>query len=577
MAGRRRAVGPGPRHLLGRISRRPKLKAGGQGADPGLVRCAIRPISALLLVFAIALGLAACGSSGREGGTLRVSAGSFPDYLDPALSYTQEGWGATYDTYIPLLTYAHVSGKAGSEVVPGLARALPKISDDGRTYTLFLRKGLEYSNGKPVRASDFPYTVERVLRLNSGGTPFYTDIAGAERFARTKQGGIPGIKADDKSGEIVIHLTKPRGTFTNELALPFVALLPGGTPNRDLSADPPPATGPYAITASKPGRGWEYARNPVWKKNNARLLPDIPSGHVDKITFSVDRNGSTQVNDIERGRADWMQNAPPADRYAEVKRKYEGSQFRVEDTNSTYFFWLNANQPPFSDLRVREAANYAVDRRALERIYAGQLVATSQILPPGMPGYREFDLYPHDLAKAKALVAAADPSDRQVTVWSDNESPNDEAAEYVADVLNRIGLQAKPKVINADNYFSVVGNVRTPDLDAGFANWFEDYPHPNSFFQPLLSEAAISPTDTTNLGRFADPKLSAEIERLAAEPLRPEQEADYAALDREFMEQAPWIPYGTSIIPTFVSSAIDLDKVVFNPTFGQDLASFQFK
>jgi len=531
-----------------------------------------------LIGLALVLGLAACGKSGgKEGGTLTASAAAFPDYLDPALSQSAEGWNAMYDTYIPLLTYAHASGKAGSQVIPGLARSLPRIGDGGRTYTLFLRKGLKYSNGKPVKASDFPATVERVFKVNSGGSPFYEDIVGAEKFAKTKQGGIAGIEADDASGEIVIHLASPRSTFTDELAMPYVALLPAGTPDRDLTADPPPATGPYAITSSKPGRGWEYARNPVWKTSNAALMPEIPSGHVDKIQFTVVRNGSTQVNDVEQGRSDWMQNAPPADRYAEVKSRFDGKQFRVEDTNSTYFFWLGATEPPFNDVRVRQAANYAVNREALERIYAGQLAATEQILPPGMPGYEKFDLYPYSLAKAKKLIAEANPSDRQVTVWSDNESPNNEAAEYVAGALDKIGLEAKLKVLNSDNYFSVVGNATTPDLDVGYASWFQDYPHPNDFFQPLLSEAAITPTDASNLGRFADPKLSAQIERLSEQSLGPKQEAAYADLDREFMEQAPWIPYGTATAATFVSSAIDLDKVIFNPTFSQDLTSFQFK
>ena len=537
-----------------------------------------RLISVALIGLAVVLGLAACGKSGgKEGGTLTASAAAFPDYLDPALSQSAEGWNAMYDTYIPLLTYAHASGKAGSQVIPGLARAMPKIGEGGRTYTLFLRKGLKYSDGKPVKASDFPATVERVFKVNSGGSPFYEDIVGAEKFAKTKQGGIAGIEADDASGEIVIHLASPRSTFTDELAMPYVALLPAGTPDRDLTADPPPATGPYAITSSKPGRGWEYARNPVWKSSNGALMPEIPGGHVDKIQFTVVRNGSTQVNDVEQGRSDWMQNAPPADRYAEVKSRFEGTQFRVDDTNSTYFFWLNATEPPFNDVRVRQAANYAVNREALERIYAGQLAATEQILPPGMPGYEKFDLYPYSLAKARKLIAEANPSDRQVTVWSDNESPNNEAAEYVAGALGKIGLEAKLKVLNSDNYFSVVGNATTPDLDVGYASWFQDYPHPNDFFQPLLSEAAITPTDASNLGRFADPKLNAEIERLSEQPLGPEQEAAYADLDREFMEQAPWIPYGTATAATFVSSAIDLDKVVFNPTFSQDLTSFQFK
>jgi len=543
----------------------------------------LRKLGSVLLVLALvaasAVGLAACGSSsgGKEGGTLTGSYASFPDYLDPQLSYTSEGWTALWNSYTPLLSFAHAGGKAGSKVIPGLATAMPKITNGGKTYTLFLRKGLKYSDGTPVKASDFPATVERLFKLNSGGVPFYTSIVGAEKFAETKQGGISGIKTNDKTGEIVIDLEKPRGTFTDELAIPFVALVPKGTPAKNLTADPPPATGPYEITNSEPGRGWTYERNPAWAGANGKLMPQLPGGHVNKIEISVIRNDSTQVNEVEQGKTDWMQAPPPPDRYQEVKNKYEGTQFRVEKTVSTYYFWMNMKRAPFDDLKVREAVNYAIDPRALERIYAGSLAATHQILPPGMPGYEKFDLYPHNMAKAEQLIKEANPSDLNITVWGDNEPENSEATQYYQDVLNKLGFNAKFKEINADNYYSIIGNVNTPDLDTGWFDWFEDYPHPNDFFQPLLSGESIAPTNNSNFSQTDIPELNAKISRLGEETLGPKQEAEYAELDKEFMEHAPWAPYGTRIISTFVSSAIDLDKVIFNPTFEDDLTSFQFK
>jgi peptide/nickel transport system substrate-binding protein len=540
--------------------------------------------AALLFVFVVgsALGLTACGSGssgggGKEGGTLTGSYAEFPEYLDPALAYSSEAWTAIYNTYLPLLTYAHASGAAGSKVVPGLATSLPKVSNGGKTYTLTLRKGLEYSNGTPVRASDFPASVERMLALESGGTSFYTDIAGAEKFAETKRGPISGITADDKTGRIVINLIKPRGTFTNELAMPFVALLPKGTPVKNLTANPPPATGPYEIVKSEPGRGWSYERNPQWTKTNGKLMPQLPGGHVDKIDIKVVSNDSTQVNEIERGKTDWMQTSIPADLYAKVKEKYEGSQFRVEPTVSTYYFWMNTEKAPFDDLKVRQAVNYAVNSAALERIYAGTLTPLHQILPPGMPGHKPFNLYPHNMAKAKQMVAEANPSDRDITVWTDNESPNNEAGQYYQGVLEELGFNVKFKEISAESFAPLIGNENTPDLDAGWFDWFEDYPHPNDFFQLQLSGESIQPTSNYNFARIDDPALNRKIVELNEEPLGPPEEAGYAKLDREFMEQAPWAPYGTLTTSTFVSSAIDLEKVIYNPTFGDDLTSFQFK
>ncbi|HEV7770126.1 MAG TPA: ABC transporter substrate-binding protein [Solirubrobacterales bacterium] len=535
-------------------------------------------LAAIVLTAGATLGLAACGSSssGKEGGTLTVSYASFPD-LDPQLSYSAEGWSAIYNTYLPLLTYAHAEGAEGSAVVPGLAEDLPTVSKDEKVYTLTLRKGLKYSDGTPVKASDFGSTVERLFEVESGGSPFYADIVGAEDFLEGKADGISGIKTDDKTGKIEITLTGPSGTFVNELAMPFVALVPPSTPGKPLTTKPAPATGPYELVEVKPGRSWSYARNPQWEKANARAMPDLPGGHVDRIDVTVVSNQSTQVNEIEQGKTNWMFDPLPSDRVAQVQQRYEGSQYKPEASISTYFFWMNMTQPPFDDVKVRQAVNYAIDPAALERIYAGEINATQQILPPGMPGYEKFELYPHDLEKAKALVKEANPSDREITVWTDSLDPNDVAGEYYESVLDQIGFDAKLKVVNADNYFTLIGNAATPDLDTGWANWFEDYPHPNDFFEPLLSGESIAPTNNTNLSRIDDPKLSAKIAELGAEQLSPEVEDGYAELDKAYMEQAPWAPYGNRRLSLFVSSDIDMESVIWNPTFSGDLTSFRFK
>ena len=529
------------------------------------------------LLAAIAFGFTACGGSGKEGGTLTGSYASFPDYLDPALSYSQEGWTAMYDTYLPLLTYKRANGEEGSEVEPGLAEAMPKITNGGKTYELTLRKGLEYSDGTPVKASDFKSSIERLFLISSPGSGFYETIVGAEEFAATRKGGIGGIKADDKTGKIRIDLTGPRGTFVNELALLFAAVLPADTPAKNVTDDPPPATGPYMIANVEPGRGWSYERNPYWASHNGPQIDAVGDGHFDKIDVSVVRNDSTQVNEIEQNRTMWMQPPPPADLYAEVKGKYEGTQFRVEHPINVYYFWMNTRKPPFDEVKVRQAVNYAVDPAALERIYAGSLAATHEILPEGVPGHEGFDLYPHSMAKAKQLFGEASPSDREITVWTNNESPNDEAGAYLQDVLSKLGFDAKLKTINADNYFGIIGNESTPDLDAGWGNWYEDYPHPNDFFELPLSGKSIQPTNSYNFARANVPALNQKIAKLATEPLGPKQEAEYGKLNRAYMEEAVWAPYGTSTTTTFVDDEIDLDKVVFNPTFGQSLASFQLK
>jgi peptide/nickel transport system substrate-binding protein len=531
-----------------------------------------------MAVAAMALGLTSCGdeAGGKEGGTLKVNFAFFPDYLDPQLSQTVEGWGSMYNTYIPLLTYAHAEGEAGSEVIPGLAEDLPTVSGDGKTYDLTLRKGLKYSDGRPVKASDFKATVERMFEVESGGSTFFSDIVGAEDFAEGKADEIRGIETDDRTGEITIELTRPRGTFVNELAMMYSAPVPADTPAKNQSDNPPPATGPYEIVESNPERSWAYERNPQWAKNNAELMPDLPDGHVDRIEAEVVNNPSIQVDDVESGRTHWMFDPVPPDRVASVRQQYEGTQYEPEVSINTYFFWMNTTEPPFDDVKLRQAVNYAIEPAAVERIHAGTMDYDQQILPEGMPGYEEYELYPFNLGKAKALVEQANPSDRSVTVWSDNLSPNDEIGAYVQGQLKKIGLDAKLKLLGSP-YFSVIGNTSTPDLDIGWANWLLDYPHPNSFFEATLSGDSIAPTSNTNSAQIDVPKLNAKIDRLGSEQLSPEVEDEYAQLDREYMELAPWAPLGSREMSLFVSSDIDMDKVIWSPTFWADMTSFQFK
>jgi peptide/nickel transport system substrate-binding protein len=180
------------------------------------------------------------------------------------------------------------------------------------------------------------------------------------------------------------------------------------------------------------------------------------------------------------------------------------------------------------------------------------------------------------MAKAKQLLKEANPSDMDITVWTDTESPNNEAGEYYDGVLKELGFNTTLKVLNADNYFTVIGNQSTPNLDTGWSDWFQDYPHPNDFFQPLLAGESILQTNNGNFANISDPELNKEIATLGEEQLGPEQEEKYKEVDKKFMEQAPWAPYGTRTLSTFVSDDINLENIVYNPTFFEYLTSFEF-
>jgi peptide/nickel transport system substrate-binding protein len=502
-----------------------------------------------------------------------------PD-LDPQVAWSNYSLNVVYDTYIPLLTFRHAGGKAGSEVIPGLARGLPRITDHGRSYTLYLRKGLRYSDGEPVRASDFKFAVERMFQLESGGAfygpgHFFGDIVGAKRFASTGRGDIAGIITDDRTGRISIHLVNPERSFSRKLAMTFTAPVPPGTPAHNQSFDPPPATGPYVITHST-RRGWTYERNPEWRSRNYKLMPRIPSGHLDTIKIRVVRSAAKAFREVEQGKLDWVSEELSGSDLLSLRRRFP-SRVRLESTLSTEFFWLNTSKPPFDDVQVRRAVNYAVDRTVFDRLSGGQLSPTQQILPPDLPGYMKSSLYPHDMAKARRLIAVADPSVRDITLWTYGQPgvllPT-EFAVYFAAVLDELGFIVHLRLLRPGRYFTALGNPGRRNLDTGIGGYYSNYPDPDDFFRETLGRR-VTPYFNENLAQLFVPSLARLIDRLETRPGPATPEADYAALDRIYMRLAPWVPIGNISVPLFASKRIDLDKVVSNPSFGVDLVSLR--
>jgi len=206
------------------------------------------------------------------------------DYLDPGLADSAEGWGVMWNVYLPLIGYKHVSGTAGATLVPYLAASLPHISANGRVYSLRLRRGLRYSNGDHVHASDFKKTIERDIVLDSAGAALFDNIAGAERFAKGQAHGIAGIRVDDRAAHrtIELHLVAPEGDFENILASQFAAPVPPKSPRADATLHPLPATGPYEIVSYQPHSRIVLVRNPCFQA--WRLGGNVPVGNPDRVT-----------------------------------------------------------------------------------------------------------------------------------------------------------------------------------------------------------------------------------------------------------------------------------------------------
>ena len=532
------------------------------------------------------LVLASCGGNDdsgadvRKGGSIRVGT-TGPDSFDPVLAQSIQAYQPLQLVYTPLLTYKDGAAD-GSELIPGLAEAMPQVTDGGKTYRLRLRRGLHYTDGSPVRASDFEHSVKRALALGSPWSSFYSGIVGADAFSERggKEGGdIGGIEASDRTGEITIHLTEPDGTFPNVLAFVYTAPTPAAkSPFKSLTGSPPPGLGRYTIEVVNPSQEFVLTRNEHFD------LEGIEPGRVRKITAVVRGNVARLTQDVIDGRLDFSTENVTGDLLPTVRSRY-GDRYR-EDPNppNIYYFFMNVRTEPFDSRAVREAVNYAVDSRALVRLFGGRLRPTCNFLPPGVPGYEPNEPCPFgdpngpgDIEKARSLVERSGRKGMKVTVWGYNTAPQPAVADYYRDLLDRIGFEAETKILNDRIYFQAVGNQKTK-AQTGLTNWLQDFPNPADFFGPLVSGEAIQETNNLNLSNSDDPDVNEKIAELKRTGDLERTAGDWADLDREVVENAYNAPYGNEESSTFFSERMDFENCAgVHPVYGSNWARFCLK
>jgi peptide/nickel transport system substrate-binding protein len=480
------------------------------------------------------------------------------DSLDPGISFTVPGWQAIWSVYLGLVGYRHVGGPEGAELVPYLAERLPEVSSDGRTYRFRLRSGLRYSNGKPVRASDFEASIKRLFLVDSLGRDFFRTIEGVNRFDQRGKGDIPGIAADDGDRTIEITLREPRGDFLHVLATTFAALVPRGTARRPLGGPAIPATGPYRVARYQPGGGFTLVRNPYFRPTEA-----LPAPNPDRIVALPETDPAKALNRVLEGDVDYTLHLLPVSRLPELRRKH-GDQLRSYTPANTYYVFMNTRTAPFDKLAVRQAVNFAIDRPRMARLYGGLARPTENVLPPTYPSYRKLRLYPHDVGRARRLIRQAGASRARVTVWTSDRTTSQPQAAYLVQALRSIGLRARLKVVPQAVYWTTIGNQRTR-AQIGIANWFQDYPHPLDWFDVLLNGARIAQTNNQNYANADLPALNRRIDELRRRPtLTDAINAEWADVDRMVLEQALWAPFANREFVDFFGAGIDVSSCYVN-------------
>lgn len=578
----------------------------------------------------LALTLAACqGDAGKKddgdkvsgdvkrGGTLRLAADHIPytGAMDPQAEYLGDAWGIFSQALMRgLVTYKHVAGAEGNEVVPDVAEAMPEVSDDGLVYTFKLKKGVKWSPplNRDVVAKDFVNALERTATKglaaygNYYGTPPNKEvIKGLHDFYNGDADTISGVEAVDDY-TVRITLTEPFDNLLYVLAMPASRALPrevsrcfpeNGTMGRFLLSN-----GPYMFEGTEalkvdgsckamkdapikgfnPTGGFTLVRNPNY--DAATDSPDIRPAYVEKITAEIVKNATTLFDRIEKNEIDATWITPPV-QYVKKFSEDTALSKRMHSNpgDRTWFLVMNLTEPPFDDVNVRRAVNWAMDKSALVSKWGGAKAGNiaTHILPPLMldnklgQDYDPFKTegFRGDIEKAKAAMRESKydtdkdgicdaPHCKKVLFINRDTPPHVDMTPVVEEALKAIGIETVTR--ETPDHYTQVGDASTHFGIAANAGWGKDYADAVTY--AILFDGRTltdAPKNEAAVGNYAYvgltedlakkigitypeggvPNLDADIDRCV--PLLGDERTQcWVDLDKKIMEEVvPWVPY----------------------------------
>jgi len=320
------------------------------------------------------------------------------------------------------------------------------------------------------------------------------------------------------------------------------------------------------IASYKPGESMVMVRNPKfvqWSRDAQ------PNGYPDRIEFNLAITPNEGTTQVANGDADFIADQIPADRLGEVSEQYP-AQLAINPNPQVYHMVLNATTPPFDDVRVRQAINYATDRSAIVQLWGGPKLAlvTCQILPPNFPSYEPYCPYTlspgstwsaPDLAKAKQLVDASGTKGQKVVIITTPDEVTTAVSLYFVSLLKELGYDATTKTLQSGVEYTYVQDSAN-QAQMSMSYWYPDYPAPADFLDIVVGCGGYHEHSTANpnLSMFCDPTIDAKTK--AAEAMQLTDPAAAVALwtevDRLTTDAAPWVPLFVASRLDFVSSRV---------------------
>lgn len=492
--------------------------------------------------------------------------------LDPARAGTAQDTELDWALYTGLVTYRHARGEVGTELIPGVATGLPKITDDGRRYSLTVRRGMRFSDGRALRASDVVATFERTIATrDSPVRPLLLPILdGAAAFAQGRSRSISGVTSDDATGVVTIRLRHEDAGFEALLATPALGIVPAGTPVHGRPGHPPPGAGPYRLRDVTPERSFTLQRNPFWTPQ-----PGIPAGQVDiDVTLSQDggANALAVLNDV-LDVSDPAQGLP-ARALREIGRLGSGRDRVVADGRPTAFLFLDAHAAPFDDRLAREGVVEGLGALSPARAAARTLSAVCDVVPvvsaAATPsGCPSPILVAGALASARSLVKRSGTAGTPVIVWSPRTGPARAWLRDEAAVLRSIGYAADVRAVPDATYRNEISAL-TPRPAAGHTSRA-------SGVRPVLARHtaktsgrhALMPVSAVIGGRLGG-EIRVPVHDALTIALSPDVTLNRARRDHQaaFAEQA---------VPALMSWRMNEADAVVDPVEGLDLTSLSLR
>ena len=475
------------------------------------------------------------GGEPRFGGILQVVSRDDIRSLDPAIGYDEESWMGMYMLYNGLVTYDE-----GTTIVPDVATSWDLL-EGGRAYRFHLRKDVMFHETgefrkRAVTSSDFKFSVMRILRpeTKSPGSGFFLHLEGAEEFMNGERDEVAGIETPDDS-TIIFRLEKPDPVFLNILAMPFAYVIPEEQVEKypETFSFHPVGTGPFKL------REWLKGSKIFFERNRDYFRRPLP--YLDGIEVNIGITREIALLKFERGELDTIDRLSSPD-YLYIKRHPFWKNYLLQEVSGDVFGeMMNCEMEPFTDRRVRQAFNYAVNKEKLKKLRNGRMVLAHGVLPPTVPGYNpDLKGYEHDPEKAKRLLTEAGyPDGFEVTYWTTNDEAAVQLAQSIQEDLKKIGVTMNIKQVTFPTYLTATG--RRNRVAFAYSSWLQDYPDPQNFLEVKFHSKEIAEENSNNDAFYSNPEVDRLLDEARQELDREKRLELYRKTEEIIVEDAPWI------------------------------------